>query len=65
MRLLLIHQNLPGQFRHLLSHYAQHHPGQVIGLGEMTQVRDNFRDAMPGAYLAGYEMPADAMLTHP
>lgn len=58
MRLLIIHQNLPGQFRHILQHYAKHHPGQVVGLGEMARVRDNIRGKITGAILAGYEMPA-------
>ena len=49
MRLLLIHQNFPGQFRHILQHYAHHHPGQIVGLGDMTRVHDNIRGTIPGA----------------
>ena len=65
MRLLFLHQNLPGQFRHLLSHYAQHRPGQVVGLGELARVRDNIRNPISGVQLAGYEMPKNALPTHP
>lgn len=65
MRLLLLHQNLPSKFRHILLHYAQQHPGQVVGLGEMSRVRDNIRGSIPGATLAGYDMPAEAQAAHP
>jgi|SRR6185312_2771741 len=57
MRLLLIHQNLPGQYRHLLTHYGQRPDCQVIGLGEMRRLRENFRQPIPGVRLVGYETP--------
>lgn len=57
MRLLLIHQNLPGQYRHLLMHYGQQPDCQVVGLGEMRRLRENFRKPIPGVRLVGYETP--------
>ncbi|MEO8999813.1 MAG: glycosyltransferase family 4 protein [Rhodanobacter sp.] len=57
MRLLLIHQNLPGQYRHLLVHYGQRPDCEVVGLGEMRRLRENFRKPFPGVRLLGYETP--------
>ena len=57
MRLLLIHQNLPGQYRHLLMHYGQQPDCQVVGLGEMRRLRENFSKPIPGVRLVGYETP--------
>jgi glycosyltransferase involved in cell wall biosynthesis len=57
MRLLLIHQNLPGQYRHLLTHYGQQPDCQVVGLGEMRRLCENFRKPIPGVRLVGYETP--------
>lgn len=39
MRLLVIHQNFPGQFRHLIPHWAKEPGWQVVGIG---------RDSAPG-----------------
>ncbi len=44
MRVLVIHQNFPGQFRHLVSHWAARPGWQVKGLG---------RDTAPG--LSGFK----------
>lgn len=63
MRLLLIHQNLPGQYRHLLTHYGQRSDCEVIGLGEMRRLRDNIRAPMPGVKLIGYETPPTSKAT--
>jgi glycosyltransferase involved in cell wall biosynthesis len=63
MRLLLIHQNLPGQYRHLLVHYGQQSDCQVVGLGEMRRLRENFRKPVPGVRLIGYETPPEIKAT--
>ena len=63
MRLLLIHQNLPGQYRHLLTHYGQRSDCEVIGLGEMRRLRDNIRAPIPGVKLVGYETPPASKAT--
>lgn len=57
MRLLLIHQNLPGQYRHLLAHYGQMQGVEVVGVGEMRRLRENIRKPIPGVRLVGYETP--------
>jgi glycosyltransferase involved in cell wall biosynthesis len=57
MRLLLIHQNLPGQYRHLLMHYGQRSDCQVVGLGEIRRLQENFRHPIPGVRLMGYATP--------
>lgn len=57
MRLLFIHQNLPGQYRYLLSHYGAQPGVDVVGLGEMKRLRENFRTPIAGVRLAGYQTP--------
>ncbi len=57
VRLLLIHQNLPGQYRHLLSYYGSRSDCQVVGLGETRRIRHNIRNPIPGVKLVGYDMP--------
>ena len=56
MRLLFVHQNFPGQYRHLAAHYAKQSGHQVVGLGEKLNVRRQAR--LPGVQLLGYEVPA-------
>ena len=55
MRLLFIHQNFPGQYRHLAARYAAlgH---EVVGVGEKRNVL-RIRPQLPGVKLLGYEMP--------
>ena len=60
MHLLLIHQNLPGQYRHLLTYYGQQPECQVVGLGEMKRLRENIRQPIPGVRLIGYDTPPAA-----
>lgn len=57
MRLLFIHQNLPGQFRHLLAWYAARPDCQVVGIGEQRRVRENAGNLPSGMELIGYELP--------
>jgi len=63
MRLLLIHQNLPGQYRHLLVHYGQQSDCQVVGLGEARRLKENFRAPIPGVKLVGYQTPPPSKAT--
>lgn len=65
MRLLLIHQNLPGQYRHLLLHYGQQADCEVVGLGEMRRLKQNIRQPIPGVRLVGYPTPRGATRTTP
>jgi glycosyltransferase involved in cell wall biosynthesis len=54
VKLLFVHQNFPGQYRHLAAHYAaQGH--EVVALGEKANV---LRQRQPrGVQLLGYELP--------
>jgi glycosyltransferase involved in cell wall biosynthesis len=55
MRLLFVHQNFPGQYRHLAARYAAlgH---DVVGVGEKRNML-RIRPQPPGVRLLGYEMP--------
>ena len=55
MRLLFVHQNFPGQYRHLAAHYAKQSGCQVVGIGEKANVLRQPR--LPGVQLLGYELP--------
>ena len=39
MNLLLIHQNFPGQFRHIAAHFAASPANRVVGIGEATNMQ--------------------------
>jgi glycosyltransferase involved in cell wall biosynthesis len=54
-RLLFIHQNFPGQYRHLAAHYAAQPGYQVVALGEKANMLRQPR--LPGVELLGYELP--------
>ena len=54
MRILFVHQNFPGQYRHIAEHYArQGH--QVVAVGEKANLVRN-RPQIPGLKLFGYEL---------
>jgi glycosyltransferase involved in cell wall biosynthesis len=55
MRLLFVHQNFPGQYRHLAAHYAAQPGFQVVGIGEKANVLRQPR--LPRVQLLGYELP--------
>ncbi len=57
MRLLFIHQNMPGQFRHLLQHFASDPNHQVIAAGEQTRLEANRANTPQGVRLFGYGSP--------
>jgi glycosyltransferase involved in cell wall biosynthesis len=52
MRLLFIHQNFPGQYRHLAAHYAAQPGNEVIAVGEKRNILRQAR--IPGVKLLGY-----------
>jgi glycosyltransferase involved in cell wall biosynthesis len=52
VRLLFVHQNFPGQYRHLAAHYARRRGHQVVALGE----KKNLRSSFPGIKLFGYQV---------
>ncbi len=63
MRLLFIHQNLPGQYRHLLPYYGQQEGCEVVGVGEAKRIKQNFRKPIPGVRLIGYDAPREVTQT--
>ena len=54
MRLLFVHQNFPGQYRHIAAHYALH-GHEVVGIGEKKNLSHTLR--IPGVRLCAYEVP--------
>ena len=52
MKLLFVHQNFPGQYRHLAAHYARQ-GAEVVALGETRNLPGKAR--IPGVKLFGYE----------
>ena len=58
MRLLFVHQNFPGQYRHLAAHYAALPGHEVFALGERTNV--SRQAPLPGVKLYGYELARPA-----
>jgi glycosyltransferase involved in cell wall biosynthesis len=56
MRLLFVHQNFPGQYRHLAAHFAAQPGCEVVALGEKRRLLRNAPHA-PGVRLCGYELP--------
>ncbi len=57
MRFLFVHQNFPGQYRHLAAHYAKA-GHQVVAIGEKANVLRQPRT--PGVQRLGYELPEAA-----
>jgi glycosyltransferase involved in cell wall biosynthesis len=59
MRLLFVHQNFPGQYRHLMRHYAAQPGHQVVAVGEKKNILGQraLLQATPGVQLLGYELP--------
>jgi glycosyltransferase involved in cell wall biosynthesis len=55
VRLLFVHQNFPGQYRHLAAHYGAQAGCEVVGLGERGNVARN-RPHAPGVRVFGYEL---------
>jgi glycosyltransferase involved in cell wall biosynthesis len=55
MRLLFVHQNFPGQYRHLATHYASQKTNQVFAIGEKANVLRQTR--IPGVHRFGYDPP--------
>jgi glycosyltransferase involved in cell wall biosynthesis len=52
MRLLFVHQNFPGQYRHVAAHFARQRGHEVVALGE----KKNLRSALPGIKTFGYQL---------
>lgn len=57
MRILFIHQNMPGQYRGLMPHYAANPENEVYGIGEVDNIKKNFARIPERLKLLGYQMP--------
>jgi glycosyltransferase involved in cell wall biosynthesis len=55
-RIIFIHQNLPGQFKHLLAYCAQSPEFDVVVVGEKQRVLANFPNPMAGVTFHVYEV---------
>lgn len=53
MRLLFVHQNFPGQYRHLATHYAAQPGNEVVAVGEKANLL-RLRPQIPGVRLLAY-----------
>jgi glycosyltransferase involved in cell wall biosynthesis len=53
MRLLFVHQNFPGQYRHLAAHYGAQRGSEVVALGDKANLV-RLRPHPPGVRLVGY-----------
>jgi len=58
MRLLFVHQNFPGQYRHLAAHYASLPGNEVVAIGEKVNLGQQSR--LPGVKLFAYELAQPA-----
>jgi glycosyltransferase involved in cell wall biosynthesis len=56
MRLLFVHQNFPGQYRHLAAHYAGA-GHEVVAIGDKDNLR--YQPRIPGVRLFAYEAPGE------
>jgi len=66
VRVLFIHQNFPGQFRHLLTYYVQRPDVEVMGIGERRWVKDNLAKLPKGFRVAVYDVKDSTVRqTHP
>ena len=58
MKILFVHQNFPGQYRHVAAALAQTPGWEVMALGDVKNIKQ--RPAIPGVKLAGYPTPQGA-----
>ncbi|MGH8660885.1 MAG: glycosyltransferase family 4 protein [Burkholderiales bacterium] len=58
MKILFVHQNFPGQYRHLAAALARTPGWEVVGLGDPKNIKN--RPPIPGVKLGGYQAPAPA-----
>ncbi len=58
MKLLLVHQNFPGQYRHLAEWFGADPKVQVVALGEQVNIAN--RPAIPGVQQVAYSLAREA-----
>lgn len=65
MKILFIHQNFPGQYKHLAPHLAANPANQVVAIGETTNV-SRLKDQVPNIRVLSYDTPRfTTAATHP
>ena len=57
MRIIFIHQNMPGQYRGLMPRFAADPANQVVAIGDAANIPRNFAKAPEQVRLLGYQMP--------
>ena len=57
MRIAFIHQNMPGQYREVMPHYAADPDNEVVAIGEADNIKRNFLKFPERLKLYGYMMP--------
>jgi glycosyltransferase involved in cell wall biosynthesis len=62
MQILFIHQNIPGQFRHLIADLVTNPDVQVWALGEAARVKANWQTVNPKLRLYGYVFQEKAVV---
>lgn len=55
-RIIFIHQNAPGQFKHLLAYCAANSQCEVVVIGEKQRLKANFPKALPNVQFHVYEI---------
>jgi hypothetical protein len=55
-RIIFIHQNAPGQFKHLLAYCAANSQCEVVVIGEKRRLKANFPKALPNVQFHVYEI---------
>lgn len=55
MKILFIHQNLPGQFRHLIFHCVRDPGCEVAAIGEKRRILENVKRPIAGVKFYGYD----------
>lgn len=55
LKILFIHQNLPGQFRHLIFHCARDPGCEVAAIGEKKRILENVKRPITGVKFYGYD----------
>ena len=58
MKILFVHQNFPGQYRHIAAALARTPGWEVVGIGELDNVKKHPK--LPGVNVVGYPAPAPA-----
>ncbi len=66
MRMLFIHQNMPGQFRGLLPVLSANPAHEIFALGDAANIKHTFKKIPARLKLLGYRMPQDVKIAgHP